>query len=174
MGVQVANNKRRNFSAGVYRILNKENGMEYIGSTVKLKRRLNVHLWSLQVGHHSNRMLQEEWNKYGKEAFIFGVLEFVQSDTSAPSREFVSSLRALEQCWIDKSFITGKLYNTEPSAYSAKGRKLRHKRAGTDVHREIARALGKQPKTPEHRAKIAEALRGNTNGRGNANHAGRT
>jgi len=153
------NNKKRNFSAGVYRILNLLTGMEYIGSSVKIARRLKAHLSQLNCGFNANRQLQADWNQHGREAFIFGVLEFVESTKDHSSQELRDRVRRREQWWMDHAKASGTLlYNVCPSAFSALGIKRSFKPLPVDdPRREIARALGKQPKTAEHRAKISAA-----------------
>lgn len=60
--------------AGIYQILNTQNGNFYIGSAVNIRKRLSVHKSFLQKGSHHNPHLQSAWNKYGSEAFEVYVL----------------------------------------------------------------------------------------------------
>lgn len=59
----------------VYKILNRHNGMFYIGSTNNFKRRVGRHKTELKHGIHNNRYLQNAYNKYGLEYFEFIVIE---------------------------------------------------------------------------------------------------
>ncbi len=59
----------------VYAIVNVMNGKRYIGSTVNFQGRTQIHRNELRRGLHSNRYLQAAWNKYGEDAFVFGVTE---------------------------------------------------------------------------------------------------
>lgn len=61
--------------AYVYMIKNKINNKMYIGSSVNYKRRWSQHKWYLNNGNHANKHLQNAWNKYGKENFVFKVIE---------------------------------------------------------------------------------------------------
>jgi group I intron endonuclease len=60
---------------GVYMIKNTINGKIYIGCSINVERRLNAHRYYLIRGNHPNLHLQQSWNKYGKEAFIFELIE---------------------------------------------------------------------------------------------------
>lgn len=55
----------------LYRIVNIETNKVYIGSTINRKLRLKNHISFLEKGKHKNKSLQKDFNKYGKEKFIF-------------------------------------------------------------------------------------------------------
>jgi len=61
----------------IYRITNTANGKVYIGKTVgaKIEKRLNHHKCLLASNKHINKHLQAAYNKYGKDAFFYEVLE---------------------------------------------------------------------------------------------------
>lgn len=80
-------------SSGVYQILCVPTGKIYIGSTVNLRARWDMHRWRLRRGNHVNLHLQQAWDKYGEANFVFSVLEFVKK----------SDLLSTEQVWIDKT-----------------------------------------------------------------------
>ena len=60
---------------GIYRIRNIENGNCYYGSSKEIEKRWEKHLRELNNNKHINIVLQRAWNKYGKEKFIFEVIE---------------------------------------------------------------------------------------------------
>ena len=60
---------------GVYMIKNIVNSKLYIGCSVDVNRRFNSHKNQLVNGKHPNLHLQQSWNKYGKTAFIFEIIE---------------------------------------------------------------------------------------------------
>ena len=46
----------------------------YIGSAVCIGKRWNEHLRTLRKGNHKNSKLQNHFNKYGKNDFIFSII----------------------------------------------------------------------------------------------------
>lgn len=55
----------------IYQIINKVNGLRYIGKTINLDQRKNKHFSQLKANSHINKKLQSAWNKYGEENFDF-------------------------------------------------------------------------------------------------------
>ena len=60
---------------GIYKIENRENGKLYIGQAKDIRDRWRHHVAALRNEYHSNKHLQYSWNKYGKESFIFSIIE---------------------------------------------------------------------------------------------------
>lgn len=58
----------------VYMIVNTKNNRMYIGSTVDYEKRFRSHINGLRGGYHDNRKIQEDFEKFGEEAFKFTVL----------------------------------------------------------------------------------------------------
>ena len=61
--------------SGIYMILNIVNNKYYIGSTSNLPIRKSNHFTKLKQNKHVNQHLQYSYNKYGKDAFSFIILE---------------------------------------------------------------------------------------------------
>lgn len=99
----------------IYRILNKENGREYIGSTQNYPKRITKHKYMLKCGDHRNRFLQDDYNEIGPEGFIFEAIEHFVDTSSQFERE---------QYWMDavKKRDKDALYNILPFAGRALGR----------------------------------------------------
>lgn len=122
---------------GIYGILNKVNGKMYVGSAQKIEVRWREHRYMLRTGTHHSPYLQRAWGKYGEDAFIFQVLEHIDSEPS---------LREAEQRWMDFYNTCGRNgYNAHPHA------------AGGQIP-------GWTP-PPETLAKLSAACRGQRNGR---------
>ena len=86
---------------GIYKIKNKLNGKYYVGSSIDIDRRFIEHQMNLERGIDSP-YLQNAWNKYGKENFVFEFVEKVENE---------ESLRSVEQKYLDYGFEKGLLYN---------------------------------------------------------------
>lgn len=99
-------------TSGVYRITCTANGKFYIGSALSLNKRRREHLHGLRRNKHSNRIMQNAFNKHGETAFVFDVLEIVLVP---------EMLTAREQYWIDTLKPT---FNLAPIAGSQLG--MRH------------------------------------------------
>lgn len=85
------NNKNK----GIYRIINIKNNNSYIGSTIQgFSKRWSDHKTELLRNIHTNPYLQNAWNKYGEESFIFIVHEIINNAS-------INKIRDREQYWID-------------------------------------------------------------------------
>lgn len=65
---------------GIYKITNIVSKKVYIGSSVSIPNREYKHFWLLTKGAHDNQYLQKSFNKYGRENFVFEVLEYCDVD----------------------------------------------------------------------------------------------
>jgi group I intron endonuclease len=135
---------------GVYVIYNTINHKFYIGSTDNFRKRWIVHRHLLRHNKHHSPHLQNAWNKYGEAAFAFMRLQIIAN---------VEVMLAVEQ-----SLLTSlrPAYNGSPTATSCKGVKRSEEtrakmRAAQQrpERRAITSAVGKRPKSAEHRANIA-------------------
>jgi group I intron endonuclease len=98
----------------VYIIINSINSKVYIGSTVDVCKRRCSHFGDLNNNRHSNKHLQNAYNKYDKNAFNMYLLEYVEDK---------DVLLIREQYWIDLSNVVDKNvgYNNSPSAMNSLG-----------------------------------------------------
>lgn len=79
---------------GVYQIRNIINDRVYVGSSMDISARWREHKYDLRMNNHRNQHLQNAYNKYGKDAFIYEVLELI--DEKNKDHQFER-----EQYWID-------------------------------------------------------------------------
>lgn len=91
---------------GVYAIVNTVNWKMYIGSSIDIRKRWNLHRWDLVHGHHHCVPLQRAWTKYGADAFQWNVVEEVAD---------VEQIAEREQAWIDATPRPTR-YNTSPQS----------------------------------------------------------
>lgn len=59
---------------GIYLIENKVNNKKYVGSSIDIPVRIMNHKYSLRKNYHPNDYLQNSYNKYGEDNFVFTVL----------------------------------------------------------------------------------------------------
>lgn len=62
--------------SGIYKICVLPTNKFYIGSAHIFKRRFLVHKNNLKKNKHGNTILQNAWNKYGEENFVFEIIEY--------------------------------------------------------------------------------------------------
>jgi group I intron endonuclease len=104
----IKNNKDIN-CAGIYKISNTITGKIYIGSSRNMLQRFKRHLNLLKNERHVNEYLQRSWDKHGKDAFTFEVMEIVED---------IGQLVIVEQRYIDELKCCDKAigYNIAPRA----------------------------------------------------------
>ena len=64
----------------IYMIQNVKNGKVYIGSSINGNKRYREHLYDLKRGDHRSSRLQNSFNRYGSEAFVFIVLKYTERE----------------------------------------------------------------------------------------------
>jgi group I intron endonuclease len=84
----------------IYKITNTITQDFYIGSAINFANRKVAHINSLKYNRHKNAFLQNSWNKYGREAFKFEIIEAV---------DVKENLIPREQYWIDTLLPTFNL-----------------------------------------------------------------
>jgi predicted GIY-YIG superfamily endonuclease len=76
-----------NKDQGIYMIKNTVNNKVYIGSSKVIRKRKYQHFNALKNNKHHSYHLQNAYNKYKKEAFIFEKLEYVENVEDLFTRE---------------------------------------------------------------------------------------
>lgn len=94
-------------SRGIYKIINAVDNKFYVGSAVKFSKRRAAHKRKLVAGTHSNKHLQNAWNKYGPDAFVFVLVQIVGED---------EDLLAAENVWLQEHVGKDYCYNIAESA----------------------------------------------------------
>lgn len=109
-------NKKFKNKSGIYKIINLVNNKIYVGSAVNLFNRFKLHKSDLKNNKHCNDYFQNAYNKYGKNNFIFDIIEFVENK---------NSLIEKEQYWIDELNVCDRNigYNICLQAGSTLGKK---------------------------------------------------
>ena len=87
--------------AGIFQVKNTKTGRIFLGSSTNLHGPLNKHRFILSIGRHDNTALQNDWNQFGPDVFLFEIVEVVKpSDDPAFCLE--DELTLLEQIWLEK------------------------------------------------------------------------
>lgn len=93
--------KERQKSAGVFQVKNAVNGKVLLGSSLNLEGSLNKHEFMLISGQHRNKAMQEDWNEYGPDKFVFEILEVVKVKDDL-NFNLSDELTLLEQIWLEE------------------------------------------------------------------------
>ncbi len=91
--------KERKIMGGIYRILNTTNGRFYLDKTKDMQGANNLFQNSYATGMCTHPRLARAWKEYGKEAFIFEVLEYWEKDAEQTEGEFEKDLAELYEIW---------------------------------------------------------------------------
>jgi len=95
---------------GIYAIENMITEKIYIGQTNDIKKRRREHKWYLENNQHFNIHLQNSWNKYGSENFIFKLIEKCSEN----------ELNKKEIFYMGKYSETTELYNLKDGGSNGK------------------------------------------------------
>lgn len=90
--------------SGIYQILNIKNNKRYIGYSKNIQWRWSTHKEALKKQKHINIYLQSAWNKYGKDCFVFSILEKLPRDYSQKEFEEVETKWILLFNTVDRQF----------------------------------------------------------------------
>lgn len=72
---------------GVYQIRCIEENKCYIGSSKDCQERVQKHFSELRLNRHTNKRLQEAFNKYGIEKFIYSIVLYVAKEEDLLTKE---------------------------------------------------------------------------------------
>lgn len=134
---------------GVYCVLNIVNNKIYVGSSINCARRKNEHSSDLESNRHHSIRLQNSYNKYGLNAFVFKVLEYtIKKDLKQQEQKYINTFKSA-----DKRFGYNMSTSSKYGAY--------------DLTPEIRQKISKNTKdalanlSPESRARMIGASRKN-------------
>lgn len=93
--------------SGIYKIINTHTNRIYIGQAKRFKERWKAHCNSLRINKHSNKFLQNDYNKCMEELknddfLVFEILELMENSTKKQRNK-------KEQYWINQ-FYDNKTY----------------------------------------------------------------
>jgi hypothetical protein len=113
------------FESGIYKITNLTNQKFYIGSSVNIYNRFHTHSTKLKKNVHSSRHLQASYNKYGKDNFIFEVIEYCQKELCVEREQYyLDTLKPQYNKRTDATLNLGVKNSKETREKISKGLKL--------------------------------------------------
>jgi len=135
---------------GIYKIRNKVTGKCYVGQSVRVKKRIHEHFRLLEKGCHVNRILQNSYNKYGKENFDWS-LEVECKD-----------IKDLDD--FENAFLKGNAHFDEPIFFNIANEAkvpMRGKSHSQETKNKISKSKSgvKNHITPEYKKKLQESRR---------------
>lgn len=128
---------------GVYAIVNRVNGKQYVGSSRNVKARWATHRRELTRRTHRNEHLTRAWHLYGCESFDFILLHQVPEDELLP----------VEQVYLDACAL-------RPDEYYNLNYEARGGRPSPEVLVKISAKLKGRTLSEEHRKRIGLANTG--------------
>lgn len=152
-------------TCGIYKITNKQNDKFYIGSSINIEMRWYTHKSYLRRNVHANQHLQNAWNKYGEDNFIFSI--FIETDEEAlliKEQELIDDSRCCDKnIGYNKALIAGspmKGRKHSPEAIE----KIRQASTGRvpseKTRRKISLANKGRNVSPEGRKRMSDAKKG--------------
>lgn len=155
-------------TSGIYKITCMANGKIYVGSSENLRRRWNEHQYRLKNNTHSNQYLQNAWDKYGQESFIFEVVELTTLTMTLEREQYwldelksynkqigFNISKCVEAPMKGRGGYTHSLETRMKISIGNKGKKLTLKQRAA-----VSNAQKGKPKSKETRTKMSKAATG--------------
>lgn len=132
-------------ASGVYQIKCKSENKSYIGSSGNCQDRIQKHISELRLNRHTNKRLQEAFNKYGFEDFEFSIVMNIDNVDELLTNETNYQIKlGIDNIYNDKIsgfYVTDELRKAHANAdkSSHKTEEYRAKMAAIKQTRKIAR-----------------------------------
>jgi hypothetical protein len=146
---------------GIYRIRFKLDGQAYVGQSSRIDKRIGGHRANLVMGVHSNRNLQDLWNRNTPRDFAIEVLEEAPKGLDALSLQ--NWLGEREVFWIAQERSRGTSLNIEDGGFvetkaSEKGYQEYVKKFDAAVRIEKRKIREQLKVAREHQSKLRQSL----------------
>jgi len=134
---------------GIYKIVNKATGQCYVGQSQRVKKRIKEHFRLLRQNKHTNKKLQNAYNKYGDDNF-YGSIE-------------IECQNAEELDVLENAFLNGDAWFEEKAIYNiadfakAPMRGKNHSEAAKERIRLGRRATTFDYKSKDYRKTLSDA-----------------
>ena len=107
----INNYKQQEVEMGIIQIYNKVNGYSFVDICKNLYKPFESIKFKLSLGKIRVKGLQEDWDRYGENAFEFKILDKLKQREEATEKETVDDLKELLNMWIDSQGDKLKLYD---------------------------------------------------------------
>ncbi|MBS6500106.1 MAG: DUF2087 domain-containing protein [Clostridium sp.] len=104
------NYKQQEIEMGIIQILNKVNSYSFVDICSNLYKPFESIKFKLNFGNMKVKGLQEDWDKYGEDAFEFKVVEKLKKKEGSTQKKALDDLKELLNIWIDSQGDNLKLY----------------------------------------------------------------
>ena len=132
---------KNKYECGIYQIRNIINNKIYIGSTKNFPNRWRNHKSDLNRNKHGNKYLQNAWNKYGNESFVFEKLLICdEKDLIMFEQKFIDYFKP---CNRDNGYNLRELAESGPTKIwtDEERRKMSETKKGTKLSEETKRRI---------------------------------
>lgn len=86
---------------GVYQIKNLVNGKILVGCSLNIKGKENSFRFQLRAGTHMNTELQNDYNIFGDDNFVFEIIDLLEAKEQT-NINYNEELKVFEAMWIEK------------------------------------------------------------------------
>ncbi len=94
----VGNRREFKKKSGIYKITCLSNNRIYVGSSKNITSRYEQHWYGLRGNKHKSCHLQNAWNKYGEDSFIFEIIELCPEETRIEREQYhMDNLRSYDK-----------------------------------------------------------------------------
>jgi len=101
--------KQRKVIGGIYSIKNTKTDKSLLMATTDMNGTKNRFEFAQMTGSCVNFQLQEDWNKFGKESFVFEIVEELEKGELQTTKEFQDDLSVLKDMCKER-FLDGNFY----------------------------------------------------------------
>ena len=92
--------RQMKFRMGVFQIRNLVNNKVYIDSSVNLDAIWNRHKMQLSNGMHPNTALQNDWNQFGPDNFVYEIIGEIK-EKEGETTDYTKEVKDLADIFID-------------------------------------------------------------------------
>lgn len=145
----------------IYAIKHIASGRSYIGSSKNHRWRWYTHKSALKLNKHHCRGLQNAWNKYGAEAFVYEILEWAEGSKDERAEIELKWIRAAKRSAYNSRRAHHELTNFSNSPQTCRkiSAGLRHRWSDPENRASHGAKLKQKWADPEARAVYVEAIK---------------